>query len=188
MFEARSLSSMGPDNYAAREGEVLSERPEHCVYLALGSNLGDRQAQLKAALGELRQVIDIQKVSSVYETEPVGYLDQPPFFNIVCWGYTHMTAPELLKRAKDIERQLGRQPTVRNGPRLVDIDILLYDTLVYAKDNLIVPHPRMGERAFVLIPLAEIAPDVQEPRSGHTARELLQNISQRGVTRTSVLL
>ncbi|GER85878.1 hypothetical protein KDW_00400 [Dictyobacter vulcani] len=161
---------------------------QHTVYLALGSNLGDRQLQLRKALQELQKVVDIQNISSVYETEPVGYLDQPRFFNIVCYGHTSFTARELLTQAKTIEQQLGRQPTIRNGPRPVDIDILIYEELIHVEDNLILPHPRMHERAFVLVPLTEIAPDVIDPRSGKTARELLQTVSVDGITRRNVQL
>ncbi|WP_126625296.1 2-amino-4-hydroxy-6-hydroxymethyldihydropteridine diphosphokinase [Dictyobacter alpinus] len=161
---------------------------QHTVYLALGSNLGDRQTLLRAAIQELQQIVDIQRISSIYETEPVGYLNQPRFFNLVCYGKTTCTPQELLKRAKAIEQQLGRQPSVRNGPRPVDIDILLYDTRILTDNTLIIPHPRMHERAFVLVPLTEIAPDVVDPRSSSTAQELLQSVSLDGITRTNVQL
>lgn len=157
----------------------------HSIYLSLGSNLEDRLDNLQRALQKLRQFVHIQRVSSVYETEPVGYLDQPYFFNIVCSGDTHLTAQELLVQAKAIEKRQGRQETIRNGPRPIDIDILLYDTCVYEDQYLTLPHPRMMERAFVLIPLVEISPDVIEPRSGRTARELLQTITQSGVIKTT---
>jgi len=161
---------------------------EHNVYLALGSNLGDRQALLKEALRRLRAVVDIQQISAVYETEPVGYLDQPRFFNIVCRGCTSLTPQELLQWAKAIEHQLGRQETIRNGPRPIDIDILFYDTLIHTGENLTIPHPRLHERAFVLVPLVEIAPTMQDPHSGKTAREMLQEITHDDVIGTSVLL
>lgn len=179
---------MSSDSNAPKSVGGASTSSRHSVYLALGSNLGDRRAQLKEALQKLGQIVDIQQVSSIYETEPVGYLDQPRFFNIVCQGYTNLAPQKLLQQAKAIERQLGRQATIRNGPRPVDIDILLYDTLVYKGDNLIIPHPRMHERAFVLVPLVEIAPGVRDPRNGKTAQELLQGITQDGVSGTSVLL
>ena len=142
----------------------------HTVYLALGSNLGDRRANLAAALQRLRGVMEISTVSSIYETEPVGYLDQPRFFNIVLQGKTTLSAQELLKYAKEIEVAIGRQPTFRYGPRPIDIDIIFFDDLQIAQDNLIVPHPRMAERAFVLVPLTEIAPEIVDPVSGHTAQ------------------
>jgi len=153
----------------------------HSVYLALGSNLGDRRGNLAAALQRLREIVNIDRVSSVYETEPVGYLDQPRFLNIVCCGKTWLSAEELLQYAKGIEVELGRQPTFRNGPRPIDIDILLYDDLMLEQPDLIIPHPRMAERAFVLVPLTEIAPDVVDPSTGCTAQELLNTVSQDGV-------
>src|SRR5438045_2747871 len=137
----------------------------HTIYLALGSNLGDRRGNLAAALQRLREVMEISTVSSIYETEPVGYLDQPRFFNIVLQGKTTLSAQELLKYAKEIEAAIGRQPTFRNGPRPIDIDIIFFDDLQITQVNLIVPHPRMVERAFVLVPLAEIAPDAVDPVS-----------------------
>ena len=153
----------------------------HSIYLALGSNMGDRRGNLAAALQRLREVVEISTISSIYETEPVGYLDQPRFFNIVCYGKTALPAQELLNYVKDIEVAIGRQPTFRNGPRPIDIDIIFYDDLHITQDNLSIPHPRMAERAFVLVPLAEIAPDAVDPISGHTTRELLNTVSQDGV-------
>ncbi|HLH61956.1 MAG TPA: GTP cyclohydrolase MptA [Ktedonobacteraceae bacterium] len=153
----------------------------HTVYLALGSNIGDRRGNLAAALQRLREVVEITAISSIYETEPVGYLDQPRFFNIVIAGKTSLSAPELLKYAKDIEVAIGRQPSFRNGPRPIDIDIIFYDDLHITEGNLTIPHPRMAERAFVLVPLAEIAPGVVDAATGHTAQELLDAVSQEGV-------
>src|SRR5712691_4235701 len=153
----------------------------HTVYLALGSNLGDRRAHLAAALQRLRDVMEISTVSSIYETEPVGYTDQPRFLNIVCSGKTWLSPEELLRRAKEIEVAIGRQPSFRNGPRPIDIDIIFYDDLRIAQDRLTIPHPRMAERAFVLVPLAEIAPDLIDPASGKSAQQLLAEVPQEGV-------
>lgn len=153
----------------------------HSIYLALGSNLGDRRGNLAAALQRLREVMKIVTVSSVYETEPVGYTDQPRFLNLVLRGLTTLTPQELLRAAKQIEKTLGRQDTFRNGPRLIDIDIIFYDDLHITQDDLIIPHPRMAERAFVLVPLAEIAPDRIDPVSGKSAQQLLAEVPQEGV-------
>jgi len=155
----------------------------HIIYLALGSNLGDRRGNLAAALQQLRDIMDICTVSSIYETEPVGFADQPRFLNIVCSGRTSLPAQDFLAQAKAIETSLGRQVTFRNGPRPIDIDILFYDDMNTTQSELTIPHPRMAERAFVLVPLVEIAPDKIDPRSGQTAEELLNSVSQDGVTK-----
>src|SRR5579885_1534462 len=155
----------------------------HTVYLALGANIGDRRGNLAAALQRLREVMEIEIISSIYETDPVGYIDQPRFLNIVCRGKTWLQAENLLKYAKEIEFAIGRRPSFRNGPRPIDIDILLYDDLKLQQEHLTIPHPRMRERAFVLAPLSEIAPEVIDPVSGKTAQELLAGVSQEGVTR-----
>jgi GTP cyclohydrolase-4 len=155
----------------------------HVVYLALGSNIGDRRGNLAAALQRLREVVAIEEVSSIYETEPVGYTAQPRFLNIVCKGKTWLQAMDLLKYAKEIESAIGRKPSFRNGPRPIDIDILFYDNLKLEQEQLTIPHPRMRERAFVLVPLSEIAPELVDPVSGKTAQDLLAAVSQEGVTR-----
>lgn len=160
-----------------------SPRATHTVYLALGGNVGDRRGNLATALQRLREVLDIEIVSSLYETEPVGYTDQPRFLNIVCRGNTWLQAENLLKYIKEIEVAIGRKPTFRNGPRPIDIDILFYDDLQIEKEHLTIPHPRLRERAFVLAPLSEIAPEVIDPISGKSVQELLEANSLEGVTR-----
>ena len=160
----------------------------HYVYLALGSNIGNRQKNLSEALQMLREVVDIHRISSVYETEPVGYLDQPRFLNMACYGQTTCSPDGLLYSTQAIEEALGRELSFRNAPRPIDIDILLYDNLRLETEHLTIPHPRMNERAFVLVPLVEIAPTVIEPVSGKTVQELLLTVSQAGVSKLDVRL
>lgn len=154
------------------------------VFLGLGGNLGDRAANLREARRRLVQGgVEIDRCSSLYETEPWGVADQPRFLNAVCRGHTEVDPEALLRLAKRIEAEMGRVPTVRYGPRPIDIDILLYDQRTLATGELTIPHPRLRERAFVLVPLAEIAPDLRLPGDGRTARELLAALGEAGSVR-----
>lgn len=142
------------------------------IYLGLGSNLGDRKATLRAALAALAPAVRLTAVSSLYETEPVGFRAQPDFLNAVAQGQTDLTPRALLEHLKQIEQALGRQQRFRNAPRPIDLDILFYDDLTI-DDDLIIPHPRLAERAFTLVPLVELAPELHHPWLGRPVRELL---------------
>ena len=143
------------------------------VYLGLGSNLGDRMSNLASAVERLSREITIKKISSVYETEPVYYKEQPLYLNAVLSAVTELEPSDLLRFVKGIESDLGRQPSFRNAPRTIDIDILFYGDQIVETPELIIPHPRIAERVFVLVPLAEIAPKLIHPVSQKRVSELL---------------
>ncbi len=151
------------------------------VYLALGTNLGDRRANLEAALQALAARLTLTARSSIYETPPWGYADQPAFLNMVVAARTALTPLALLDWLKTLEQELGRRPSFRYGPRQIDLDILFYDDLVLDHPRLTLPHPRLHERAFVLVPLAEIAPDLVHPRLGLPVHALRGAVSDEGI-------
>jgi 2-amino-4-hydroxy-6-hydroxymethyldihydropteridine diphosphokinase len=161
-----------------------ANRVRKTVYLSLGSNLGDRARNFKGAIAALGHAsVHVVRVSSVYETEPVDYLDQPWFLNCVVEAETELGALELLRALRGIEAQLGSKKLIAKGPRLIDIDILFYGNEVIDTPELQVPHPRMHLRRFVLEPLAEIAPQFRHPILGLSAAEMLANSRDKSVVR-----
>jgi GTP cyclohydrolase-4 len=161
-------------------------KPLHTVYLGLGSNCGNRQANLLQALQHIRARAEIGPISSYYETEPVGCAGQPKFYNIACRIRTDLEPEALLALLKRIEKRMGRQQAERNAPRPIDIDILLYGDLVHDDETLAIPHPGLHKRAFALVPLSEIAPGAIHPRLGRTVESLLAKLSNWGVARLSL--
>lgn len=154
------------------------------AYVALGSNLGDRLRRLREAVARLHVLGTIEAVSAVYETDPVGVTDQPAFLNAALRLRTDLRPEALLATLLGIESDLRRVRTVVNGPRTLDLDLLLYGDLVLDTADLTLPHPRLHERAFVLVPLADIAPDLQHPQTGLRVRDLLSSLGDaRGVSR-----
>ncbi|MDM8519249.1 2-amino-4-hydroxy-6-hydroxymethyldihydropteridine diphosphokinase [Anaerolineales bacterium HSG6] len=142
------------------------------IYLALGTNMGNRLANLRQAITALAPMVTVTATSSVYETAPVYVTDQPNFLNMVLAAQTTLTPNELLTYLKTLETTIGRQKTIRYGPRKIDLDILFYDQLMLETPILQIPHPRLTERAFVLAPLLEIAPDLQHPQLKKTMQTL----------------
>lgn len=153
------------------------------VAIGLGSNRGDRLAALELAVGRLADLLDDLRCSRPYETEPMHLRDQPSFLNMCCVGRTSLRAGVLLGRLQAVEAEAGRRSGEgpRYGPRRLDLDLLLYGEAVVDDPELQVPHPRMTERAFVLVPLSEIAPEWRHPREGRPVGLLADEISSEGV-------
>ena len=157
------------------------------VYLSLGSNIGKRLAALQTAVDKLHKPdFQIARISSVYETAAVDYREQPDFLNIVVEAQTALFPMQLLHRTQRVEREMGRKRTVPKGPRVIDIDILLYGAAVVRSEKLQVPHPRMQDRRFVLAPMAELAGELRHPITRQSVREMLAATSDQLVRRTTL--
>ncbi|HEX6589852.1 MAG TPA: 2-amino-4-hydroxy-6-hydroxymethyldihydropteridine diphosphokinase [Longimicrobiales bacterium] len=170
------------------DSEARRATPEaRIVYLGLGSNQGEREAHLRDAVERLRAVVDVDAVSSVYETEPVGFRDQPDFLNIVVRAHTTLPPDELMQQLIAVERAMGRERTFRNAPRGIDIDLLLHGDLVVDMPELVVPHPRMVERAFTLLPLIELDPSLRHPVTGERLADLAARTPLERATRLGAL-
>lgn len=155
---------------------------EHIVYLALGSNLGNRLANLKNAISNLPPQMEVKKKSLVYETPPWGYADQPAFLNQAVMVKTYLESENLLSHIKRLETALGREPGFQNGPRVIDIDILFYDDVILDSPPLVIPHPRLHQRGFVLVPLNDIEPELVHPVLGKSIGELLLNVERLNIS------
>jgi 2-amino-4-hydroxy-6-hydroxymethyldihydropteridine diphosphokinase len=156
------------------------------IFLSLGTNLGDRAANLRSAISALAPAMRVVRESSIYETAPWGFEDQSYFLNMVVEAETDLAPLDLLKYLKTLETELGRTPTFRYGPRLIDLDILFYDELILQKPELTIPHPRLHERAFVLVPLADLAPNFIHPVLQKTIQQLLDNINREGTKNAKI--
>jgi dihydropteroate synthase/2-amino-4-hydroxy-6-hydroxymethyldihydropteridine diphosphokinase len=159
-----------------------THKHEHTIYLGMGTNSGDRNANLMAAIEALFPSVSVTRQSRIYQTPPWGFTDQPDFLNLVIEGKTSFSPMELLTFLKSVESKVGRTASFRWGPREIDIDILFYGDLLCKEDGLEIPHPRLHQRAFVLVPLADLTPELVHPKLNTSISELLAEINTNGIT------
>jgi 2-amino-4-hydroxy-6-hydroxymethyldihydropteridine diphosphokinase len=153
----------------------------HTVFISLGTNLGDRTSNLRLAVVELGTIGNVISLSAIYETYPWGFEDQPLFYNQVAKIVTALEPVEILHKLKNVEDKIGRKPSFKYGPRLIDLDILMYDDLELSSTDLVIPHPQMINRAFVLVPLAEINPGLKIPGITESLECLIEKVGQDGI-------
>ena len=152
------------------------------IYLSLGTNIGDREDNLKRAFSGLEEIMTLNSISAVYETAPWGPVqDQPSFFNLCASGQTDLSPHDFLDSVKELEKTIGRLDGLRWGPRLIDIDLLFYEDVQLVSDKLIIPHKEVTGRAFVLVPLCEIAPELQHPETGQSIQELMGQLPEKEI-------
>ncbi len=157
-------------------GEGDKDKMKNTIYLSLGSNIGDRKKNIAEAIDSLEKAgIRIKKKSALYETEPVGIKEQENFYNMCLAAETELEPEDLLKKIKEIEAKIGRLPSQRWGPRIIDIDILFYNNIIFENEDLKIPHPEILNRKFVLIPMAEIAGDYVHPVINSKIKDILKN-------------
>ena len=191
--QAQQLQGFGESGYLAAGKLKLRNLSTHgtlqkLVYLSLGSNVGDRQANLKEAIHRLGSLGEVAAVSSFYETEPVEFAAQPWFLNCAVRLNTEKMPRQLLRGVLDIEQKMGRRREQKKGPRIIDVDIVLFGNSIIETKGLTIPHAAMLERRFVLEPLAEIAPEVRHPGLKRTMRELRDQLPAGQIVRkTSVV-
>ena len=161
----------------------MTKAISHQVYISLGSNLGDRAGNLLTAIAHMGECISNIQKSPIFETPPWGVLEQPSFFNMVITGTTLLTPFRLLAFLKNIEVEMGRVKALHWGPRVIDLDILLYDELQVKQPHLTIPHANICERAFVLVPLADLAPQLVIPGTDRTVAQWLQSVDRTGIIR-----
>ncbi len=169
------------NNYEGIDDPLPITKPTHQLFLGLGSNLGDRQANLRRAVRALADLMLIETISPIYQTTPWGLEAQPDFLNLCLSATTLLKPLPLLTEIKQIEIELGRQPNIRWGARLIDIDILFYNDQIVTEKTLTIPHAHVAERAFVLAPLADLAPHFCHPQTGLTVAQMLVEVGGTAV-------